>query len=60
MLDSVVFWGDETRVAERIKEMFSFGASEVLISPIGVGEDQAESIHRTTCLIAELAQDPSG
>lgn len=60
MVDSVVFWGDETRVAERIKEMFSFGASEMLISPIGVGEEQAKSIHRTTRLIAELAQDPSG
>ena len=60
MIDAIVFWGDETRVAERIKEMFSLGASEVLISPIGVGEDQAESIHRTTRLIAELAQDPSG
>ena len=60
MVDSVVFSGDETRVAERIKEMFSFGASEVLISPIGVGENQAESIHRTTRLIAELAKDPIG
>ena len=60
MIDSVVFWGDETRVAERIKEMFSRGASEVLISPFGVDEDQAESIHRTTRLIAALAKDPVG
>ncbi len=55
MIDAVVFWGDETRVAERIKEMFSFGATEVLLSPIAAGEDQAGSIHRATRLIAELA-----
>ena len=60
MIDAVVFWGDETKVAERIQEMFSAGAAEVLISPIGAGEDQAESIHRTTRLIAELAKAPAG
>ena len=60
MIDAVVFWGDETRVAERIKEMFSFGATEVLASPIGVGEDQGGSIHRTTRLIAELSKTPIG
>jgi F420-dependent oxidoreductase-like protein len=59
MIDAVVFWGNETRVAERIQEMFSFGASEVLVSPIGAGEDRAESIHRTTHLLAELAKSPA-
>jgi len=60
MIDAVVFWGDETKVAERIQEMFSAGAAEVLISPIGAGEDQTESIHRTTRLIADLAKAPAG
>ena len=60
MIDEVVFWGDEARVAERIQEMFSFGASEVLLSPIGAGEDQAESVHRATRLLAELAKSPVG
>ena len=60
MIDAAVFWGDETKVAERIQEMFSIGATEVLISPIGAGEDQEESIHRTTRLIAELAKAPAG
>lgn len=58
MIDEVVFWGDEARVAERIQEMFSFGATEVLLSPIGAGEDQAESVHRATRLLAELAKTP--
>jgi len=57
MIDAVVFWGEETRVAERIQEMFSFGAAEVLLPPIGAGEDQAGSIHRATRLIAGLAND---
>ena len=60
MIDAAVWWGDETRVAERIKEMFSFGATEVLLSPIGVGEDQGESIHRATRLIAEMSKTPIG
>ena len=59
MIDAVVFWGDETRVAERIREMFSFGAAEVLVSPIGAGEDQTESVHRATRLLAELAKSPA-
>ena len=60
MIDAVVFWGDEAKVAGRIREMFSFGVAEVLVSPIGVGEDQADSVHRTTRLIAELAKAPAG
>ena len=58
MIDAAVWWGDETRVAGKIKEMFSFGATEVLISPIAAGEDQGESVHRVTRLIAELSKSP--
>jgi F420-dependent oxidoreductase-like protein len=58
MIDAVVFSGDESRVTERIQEMFSFGAGEMLISPLGAGGDEAESIHRTTRLLAELAKSP--
>ncbi|PKB80332.1 MAG: hypothetical protein BZY88_09000 [SAR202 cluster bacterium Io17-Chloro-G9] len=58
MIDAAVWWGDETRVAERIKEMFSFGATEVLLSSIAAGEDQGESVHRVTRLIAELSKTP--
>jgi F420-dependent oxidoreductase-like protein len=58
MIDAVVFSGDESRVTERVQEMFSFGAGEMLVSPIGAGGDQAESIHRTTRLLAELAKSP--
>ena len=60
MIDAVVFWGDETKVAARVQEMFSFGAAEVLVSPIAAGEDEGGSIHRTTRLIAELSKAPIG
>ena len=60
MIDAIVFWGDESRVTDRIKEMFSFGTAEVLVSPIGAGEDEAASVHRTTRLLAELAKAPVG
>src|SRR6266540_3780541 len=58
MIDAIVCWGDETRVAERIHALFACGATEVLLSPIGAGEDQAESLRRTTRLLAEVAKSP--
>jgi F420-dependent oxidoreductase-like protein len=54
MIDGVVFWGDEMRVAERIQELFNFGASEILVSPIAAGADQAASIDRTIGFMGEL------
>ncbi len=59
MVDSIVLWGDEDRVARRIEELFEWGAGEVLISPVGAGKDEAESIHRTTRLIAKLSGGPA-
>ena len=56
MIDAVVFWGDEARVTERIEEMFSFGAAEVLLSPMGAGPNPGESVHRATTLIAQLSK----
>ena len=55
MVDAIVLWGDEDRVAKRIDELVEWGAGEVLISPVGAGADEAESIHRTTRLIAKLS-----
>ena len=56
MVDSIVLWGDETRVAERLQEMFSFGATEVLASPIAAGPDRASSIGRTTHLLGQVVK----
>jgi len=56
MIDAVVLWGDETRVAERLRELLSFGASEVLASPIAAGQNRAASTDRTLRLLGQVAR----
>ena len=60
MIDAAVAWGDETRVAERIQELLSFGATEVLATPIAAGADRAASIDRTMRLLGQVAQSVAG
>ena len=55
MIDAVVLWGDEQRVTERLIEMFSFGATEVLASPIAAGTDREGSVDRTMRLLGQVA-----
>ena len=56
MIDAVVLSGDEAQVAERLQELFSFGASEVLVSAIPAGEDPAASTERTMGLLGQIAR----
>ena len=56
MIDGVVIWGDETRAAERLLEMLSIGATEVLASPILAGPDRTASLERTVRLLGQVAQ----
>lgn len=60
MIDAVVFWGDEGQVAERLQEMFSFGATEILASPIAAGGNRTASIDRTMRLLGQVAQSVVG
>ena len=55
MIDAVVLWGDEARVAERLRELFSFGATDILVSPISAGDARPSSIERTMRLLGEVA-----
>lgn len=55
MIDAVVLWGDEAQVAERLRELFSFGATQVLVSPISAGEDRPASTERTLRLLGDVA-----
>jgi hypothetical protein len=41
-------------VAERLHELFSFGAAEILVSPLAAGSDRAASLERTLRLVAEV------
>jgi F420-dependent oxidoreductase-like protein len=56
MIDAVALWGDESRVAEAISELFALGATEILVSPVPAGEDRAASLERTLRLLPQVAQ----
>jgi len=56
MLDAVVLSGDEARVADRLRELFAFGATEILVSPLAAGSDRKASQERTLQLVAEAAK----
>jgi alkanesulfonate monooxygenase SsuD/methylene tetrahydromethanopterin reductase-like flavin-dependent oxidoreductase (luciferase family) len=56
MIDAVVLSGTESRVAERLQELFAFGATEVLVSPLAAGSDRTASVERTLRLLAQVAK----
>ena len=56
MIDAVVLWGNEDRVADRIEELFSWGVTEVLASPVPAGSDRSASLERTLGLLAQVSQ----
>jgi F420-dependent oxidoreductase-like protein len=56
MIDAVVLSGAESHVAERLQELFAFGATEVLVSPLAAGSDRTASVERTLRLLAQVAK----
>jgi F420-dependent oxidoreductase-like protein len=55
MLDAVLFTGDEASVAERCREIFGWGASEILASVVTAGGDRQASADRTMRLLAQIS-----
>ncbi|MEX0762957.1 MAG: LLM class flavin-dependent oxidoreductase [Dehalococcoidia bacterium] len=55
MVDEIVAYGSEERVAERISEAFNWGASEVLVTILEVGADPRETWERTAALLGNLS-----
>ena len=55
MINSTAVWGDESQVAERLQELLSFGATELLVSPVPAGNDRSASLERTLRLIGRVA-----
>jgi alkanesulfonate monooxygenase SsuD/methylene tetrahydromethanopterin reductase-like flavin-dependent oxidoreductase (luciferase family) len=47
--------GDEDTVAERVRAIFDWGASELLASVVPAGDDPEASEERTLRLLASLA-----
>ena len=56
MIEDVVLSGDEETVAGRLRELFDWGATEVLAHPITAGGDASASMDRSLNLIATVGQ----
>jgi len=56
MIEAVVLAGDEARVAERLHTLLTYGAAEVLASPVLAGRDRTASLERTLRLLGRVAQ----
>ena len=54
MLDDVVFIGDEEQVANRLRELLSWGATEIIAHPVLAGQDREASLRRTLELVAAV------
>ena len=55
MVDSVAAWGDESRVLQCVEQLFSLGASEIMVSPVPAGNDRDASLDRTLRLLSEAS-----
>jgi alkanesulfonate monooxygenase SsuD/methylene tetrahydromethanopterin reductase-like flavin-dependent oxidoreductase (luciferase family) len=56
MIDAVVLWGDEARVADALAGLFAMGATEILVSPVPASADRTASLERTLRLLSHVAQ----
>ena len=55
MIDGIVLWGNEERVAARLREFSAWGGSEVLASIVTAGKDRTASRDRTLRLLGAVA-----
>ncbi len=56
MIENLVIFGDESRVADRLAELLSIGATELLLSLVLAGANQPASLDRTLRLVGKVAQ----
>jgi F420-dependent oxidoreductase-like protein len=56
MIEAVLPWGSETRLADAVEGYFKAGADEVVLSPVGVGSDPAANYERALQVLGELAR----
>ncbi len=56
MLEDVVFMGREEDVAGRLRELFDWGATEILAHPVMAGGNPQASLNRSLNLIAAVGQ----
>jgi alkanesulfonate monooxygenase SsuD/methylene tetrahydromethanopterin reductase-like flavin-dependent oxidoreductase (luciferase family) len=56
MIEAVLPWGGETKLADAVEGYFKAGADEVVLSPVGVGDDPAQNYERALEVLGELAR----
>lgn len=56
MIEATVLAGNEGKVRERLEGLFDLGATEILVSVVHAGNNQAASIDRTMNLLAEVSR----
>ena len=56
MLKALVVSGDEAAAERRLRELFSFGAAEIMVSVLPVGEDPEACRQRTLKFLGEFAR----
>jgi F420-dependent oxidoreductase-like protein len=57
MIDGVALWGNESQVEEKLKQLLSYGATEIIASPVPVGDDQDASLDRTLSVLGRVASE---
>ncbi len=56
MIDDVVFMGSEEQVADRLRDLFAMGATEIIAHPILAGADREASANRALEAIAAVGR----
>ena len=56
MIDAAVLYGDEDGLAAKIQTFFDAGASEVVLSPFGVGDDPTASQADLLRVLSDIAR----
>jgi F420-dependent oxidoreductase-like protein len=56
MIEGLLIHGEESLIADRLRELLSMGATEILVSPVLVGDNQPASLDRTLRLLGQVAQ----
>jgi F420-dependent oxidoreductase-like protein len=56
MIDGLIIHGDEAKAADGLRQLASFGATELLVSPILAGADRSASLERTVGLLGQVAK----
>ena len=56
MIEATAIYGNESEVADKLQELFSMGATEVLVSPVMAGGDPEASRERTLKLLGQVSK----